>query len=91
MVKHTFPKKKKIESFFNFYYFEEQFLTPEKFGEMLCEDLDLSTHRFVQPIADSIRAQVLDFESFTQVQLPATYTRVVINVNTKKQKVKNSL
>ncbi|KAG2236058.1 hypothetical protein INT48_008152 [Thamnidium elegans] len=55
----------------------EQFLTPEKFGEMLCEDLDLSTHRFVQPIADSIRAQVLDFESFTQVQLPATYTRVL--------------
>ncbi|KAI9247094.1 hypothetical protein EDC94DRAFT_367364 [Helicostylum pulchrum] len=59
----------------------EQFLTPEKFGEMLCEDLDLSTHRFVQPIADSIRAQVLDFESFTQVQLPATYTRVVINLD----------
>ncbi|KAI9348406.1 hypothetical protein BD770DRAFT_327344 [Pilaira anomala] len=59
----------------------EQYLTPEKFGEMLCEDLELSTHRFVQPIADSIRAQVLDFESFTQVQLPTEHTRVVINLD----------
>lgn len=66
-------------------------MTPEKFGEMLCEDLDLSTHRFVQPIADSIRAQVLDFESFTQVQLPATYTRVVINVRSKKANKKKSM
>lgn len=62
------------------FYLKEQYLTPEKFGEMLCEDLELSTHRFVQPIADSIRAQVLDFESFTQVQFPAGHTRVVINV-----------
>lgn len=55
-------------------------MTPEKFGEMLCEDLELSAPRFIQPIADSIRAQVLDFESFTQVQLPTGHTRVIINV-----------
>ncbi|KAI7895041.1 uncharacterized protein EV154DRAFT_477815 [Mucor mucedo] len=59
----------------------EQYLTPEKFGEMLCEDLELSPYRFIQPIAESIRAQVLDFESFTQVQLPAGHTRVVINLD----------
>jgi hypothetical protein len=48
---------------------------------MLCQDLDLSPFRFVQPIADSIRSQVLDFESFSQVQLPSEHTRVIINVN----------
>lgn len=59
----------------------EQYLTPEKFADMLCQDLDLSPFRFVQPIADSIRTQVLDFESFSQVQLPWEHTRVIINVN----------
>lgn len=59
----------------------EQYLTPEKFAEMLCQDLDLSPFRFVQPIADSIRSQVLDFESISQVPLPLEYTRVIINVN----------
>jgi hypothetical protein len=65
----------------------EQYLTPERFGEMLCDDLELS-HRFVQPIADSIRAQVLDFESFNQVRLPSGHTRVVINVSRQKVKPK---
>lgn len=48
---------------------------------MLCDDLELPPHRFVQPIADSIRAQVLDFESFSEVRLPSGHTRVVINVS----------
>ncbi|RCH88752.1 hypothetical protein CU098_009329, partial [Rhizopus stolonifer] len=65
----------------------EQYLTPEKFAEMLCVDLQLSPHRFVQPIADSIRAQVLDFESFNQVKLPSEYTRVVINLDLQVGKV----
>ncbi|KAI8362603.1 hypothetical protein BD560DRAFT_448784 [Blakeslea trispora] len=59
----------------------EQYLTPEKFAEMLCVDLQLSIHRFAQPIADSIRSQVLDFESFNQVKLPSEHTRVVIQLD----------
>lgn len=55
-------------------------MTPEKFGEMLCDDLELPHSRFIQPIADSIRAQVLDFESFSEVKLPSENTRVVIKV-----------
>ena len=48
---------------------------------MLCEDLDLPQSKFVQLIAESIRAQVLDFESFQEVKLPPGSTRVVINVS----------
>ncbi|CAO3633948.1 unnamed protein product [Mucor hiemalis] len=59
----------------------EQYLTPEKFGEMLCDNLELSHSRFIQPIADSIRAQVLDFESFSEVKLPSENTRVVIKLD----------
>ncbi|KAI9281624.1 hypothetical protein BY458DRAFT_499158 [Sporodiniella umbellata] len=59
----------------------EQYLTPEKFGEMLCEDLDLPPYKFVQPIADSIRAQVLDFESVSSVQLPSSHARVFIKLD----------
>jgi hypothetical protein len=59
----------------------EQYLTPEKFGEMLCEDLELPHYKFVQPIADSIRSQVLDFESVRTVQLPSSHTRVLIKVS----------
>lgn len=56
-------------------------MTPEKFAEMMCEDLELSTPRFVKPIADSIRTQVLDFESINDVQLPDPYLRVTIDVS----------
>lgn len=59
----------------------EQYLTPERFGEMLCEDLELPPYKFVQPIADLIRAQVLDFESVSTIQLPSTHTRVLIKVS----------
>ncbi|KAI8380463.1 hypothetical protein EDC96DRAFT_491109 [Choanephora cucurbitarum] len=65
----------------------EQYLTPEKFAEMLCVDLQLSIHRFAQPIADSIRSQVLDFESFNQVKLPSEHTRVVIHLDLQVGKV----
>lgn len=56
-------------------------MTPEKFAEMLCEDLQLAPSRFIQPIADSIRSQVLDFETYNSVKIPEEYTRVIINVN----------
>ncbi|KAI8993682.1 hypothetical protein BDB01DRAFT_847525 [Pilobolus umbonatus] len=59
----------------------EQYLTPEKFAEMLCEDLSLSPHRFIHPIADSIRTQVIDFESIQQVPLNANNIRVNINLD----------
>ncbi|KAI8367603.1 uncharacterized protein BYT42DRAFT_618021 [Radiomyces spectabilis] len=59
----------------------EQFLTPEKFAEMLCEDLDLPPYKFVQPIADSIRSQVLDFEAIHEIELPNDSIRVVINLD----------
>jgi hypothetical protein len=58
----------------------EQFLTPEKFGEMLCEDLELPSYKFTPLIAESIRAQVLDFESIHEVEIPDDGMRVVINV-----------
>ncbi|CAO3700629.1 unnamed protein product [Rhizopus stolonifer] len=59
----------------------EQYLTPERFGEMLCEDLELPPYKFVQPIADLIRAQVLDFESVSTIQLPSSHTRVIIKLD----------
>lgn len=61
----------------------EQFLTPEKFAEILCEDLELPLDKFVPPIAESIRSQVLDFEAIHEVELPAESIRVVINVSIK--------
>ncbi|KAI9478490.1 MAG: hypothetical protein EXX96DRAFT_249878 [Benjaminiella poitrasii] len=66
----------------------EQYITPERFGEMLCEDLQLTPmHRFVQPIADSIRSQVVEFETFNKVKLPLDYTRVVIHLDLQVGKV----
>lgn len=58
----------------------EQYLTPDRFAAMLCQDLDLSIHKFIQPIADSIRAQIIDFETYSQATLPSEHTRVIINV-----------
>lgn len=48
----------------------EQFLTPEMFAEILCEDLQLEPHKFVKPISESIRAQVIDFEAIHEYELP---------------------
>lgn len=59
----------------------EQCLTPDKFAIMLCQDLDLPILKFLQPIADSIRAQIIDFESYSQAELPSQHTRVIINVS----------
>lgn len=36
----------------------EQHITPEQFAEILCDDLDLPSINFVQPIAASIRQQI---------------------------------
>lgn len=65
----------------NLFFKTEQFLTPEKFAEILCEDLELPLDKFVPPIAESIRSQVLDFEAIHEVELPPESIRVVINVS----------
>lgn len=60
----------------------EKFLTPEMFTEMLCEDLQLDPHKFVKPISESIRAQVIDFEAIHEYELPnGGKQRVEIEVN----------
>ncbi|CAM0142929.1 unnamed protein product [Umbelopsis sp. WA50703] len=59
----------------------EQFLTPEKFGEILCEDLELPIYKYAPRIAESIRAQVQDFESIHEVEIPDDGMRVVINLD----------
>lgn len=59
----------------------EQLLTPEKFAEILCDDLDLSTAKFVPEIAQSIRSQIAEFEPVAEVQVPTEGSRVVIQVN----------
>ncbi|CAO3613199.1 unnamed protein product [Cunninghamella blakesleeana] len=66
----------------------EQFLTPEKFGEMLCQDIDLDTNKFVPVIAESIRQQVMDFESIHEIELPMeSQIRAVINLDLQVGKV----
>ncbi|KAI9499525.1 hypothetical protein BDB00DRAFT_866398 [Zychaea mexicana] len=59
----------------------EQFLSPEKFAELLCEDLELPVVKFVPLIAESIRTQVMDFEAVHEVELPSESIRVVINLD----------
>ncbi|CEP08311.1 hypothetical protein [Parasitella parasitica] len=58
----------------------EQYLTPDKFAAMLCQDLDLPHSKFIQPIADSIRAQIADFETYSQAKLPSEHTRLDLQV-----------
>ncbi|KAI8636650.1 hypothetical protein BD408DRAFT_448253 [Parasitella parasitica] len=65
----------------------EQYLTPDKFAVMLCQDLDLPQLKFIQPIADSIRAQIIDFETYSQAKLPHEHTRVTINLDLQVGKV----
>lgn len=59
----------------------EQYLTLDKFAIMLCQDLDLPIHKFLHPIVESIRAQINDFESYSQAELPSKQKRVIINVS----------
>jgi hypothetical protein len=51
------------------------------FAELLCEDLQLEAFKFVKPISESIRSQVIDFEAIHEYELPnAENQRVEINV-----------
>jgi hypothetical protein len=51
------------------------------FAELLCEDLQLEAYKFVKPISESIRSQVIDFEAIHEYELPnAKNHRVEINV-----------
>ncbi|KAL9558748.1 hypothetical protein MBANPS3_000734 [Mucor bainieri] len=59
----------------------ENYLTPEKFAELLCEDLQLEYHKFIKPIAESIRAQILDFESIQESELPNGGNNQIVEIN----------
>ncbi|GAN04054.1 SWI/SNF-related matrix-associated actin-dependent regulator of chromatin subfamily B [Mucor ambiguus] len=59
----------------------EQYLTPEMFAELLCEDLQLEYHKFIKPIAESIRAQILDFESIQESELPNGGNNQIVEIN----------
>ncbi|KAK3835368.1 MAG: putative SWI/SNF-related matrix-associated actin-dependent regulator of chromatin subfamily B member 1, partial [Linnemannia elongata] len=59
----------------------EQLMTPESFAEILCDDLDLSTAKFVPEIAQSIRNQIAEFEPVAEVQVPNEGSRVVIQLD----------
>ncbi|KAK4516909.1 uncharacterized protein ATC70_000236 [Mucor velutinosus] len=59
----------------------EQHLTPEMFAELLCEDLQLEYHKFTKPIAESIRAQILDFESIQESELPNGGNNQIVEIN----------
>ncbi|KAG0290797.1 Chromatin structure remodeling complex protein sfh1 [Dissophora globulifera] len=59
----------------------EQLMTPEKFAEILCDDLDLSTAKFVPEIAQSIRNQIAEFEPVAEVQVPNEGSRVIIQLD----------
>ncbi|KAG0078790.1 hypothetical protein BGZ90_004366 [Linnemannia elongata] len=59
----------------------EQLMTPESFAEILCDDLDLSTAKFVPEIAQAIRNQIAEFEPVAEVQVPNEGSRVVIQLD----------
>ncbi len=58
----------------------ETLITPEQFAEVLCDDLELPTSQFVQPIASSIRQQC---DQFTVDMIPEDEEdrRVIIKVS----------
>ncbi|RWS28240.1 SWI/SNF-related matrix-associated actin-dependent regulator of chromatin subfamily B member 1-like protein [Leptotrombidium deliense] len=58
----------------------EQFITPEQFAEVLCDDLDLPSISFVPAIAQSIRQQIESFPTDNFLD-EATDQRVVLKLN----------
>ncbi|KAF9288840.1 Chromatin structure remodeling complex protein sfh1 [Linnemannia elongata] len=59
----------------------EQLMTPEKFAEILCEDLDLNQAKFVPEIAQSLRNQIAEFEPVAEVEVPTEGSRVAIQLD----------
>ncbi|KAI8642764.1 hypothetical protein BD408DRAFT_415893 [Parasitella parasitica] len=59
----------------------EQYLTPEMFAELLCEDLQLEYQKFIKPIAESIRAQISDFEAIHEHKLPNGGSNQIVEIN----------
>jgi hypothetical protein len=51
------------------------------FAELLCEDLQLEYNKFIKPIAESIRAQVIDFEAIQEYELPNEGNSQVVEIN----------
>ncbi|KAI8069636.1 hypothetical protein BC940DRAFT_297157 [Gongronella butleri] len=66
----------------------EPWLTPDMFAETLCRDVGLEVMRYAPTIAESIRNQVMDFESIYAVTLPTEDNmRVDINLDLQVGKV----
>jgi hypothetical protein len=56
-------------------------LTPEKFAEMMCDDLSISNAVFGSQIAESIRSQIEEYSTaFLSEVPPEEDMRIVINV-----------
>lgn len=51
------------------------------FAELLCEDLQLEYHKFIKPIAESIRAQIMDFEAIQEHELPNGGNNQTVEIN----------
>jgi len=58
----------------------ETLITPEQFGEILCDDLDINPIIFVPPIASSIRQQCEQMPNETDFN-NMTDTRIIIKLN----------
>ncbi|KAI8846554.1 hypothetical protein BC829DRAFT_363404 [Chytridium lagenaria] len=61
---------------------KERFLTPEKFAELLCEDLDVATSVFAPMIVESIKAQIQEHQLVFLSEVPADEDmRITINLD----------
>ncbi|KAK9721093.1 Chromatin structure remodeling complex protein sfh1, variant 2 [Basidiobolus ranarum] len=59
----------------------ETLLTPEKFAEILCDELDVSISVHGSNIVNSIKAQIQHFETVLDLDIPTEDARVVINLD----------
>ncbi|ORY06275.1 SNF5-domain-containing protein [Basidiobolus meristosporus CBS 931.73] len=59
----------------------ESLLTPEKFAEILCDELDISVSAHGSNIVNSIKAQIQHFETVLDLDIPSEDARVVINLD----------
>ncbi|KAJ3020178.1 UNVERIFIED_CONTAM: Chromatin structure remodeling complex protein sfh1 [Siphonaria sp. JEL0065] len=61
---------------------KDKFLTPKRFAEFLCEDLDLPTAQFVPIVEDAIKAQIAEHLTLLFSEVPFEEdTRIVINLD----------
>ncbi|KAJ3031023.1 UNVERIFIED_CONTAM: hypothetical protein HDU68_006861 [Siphonaria sp. JEL0065] len=61
---------------------KDKFLTPKRFAEFLCEDLDLPTAQFVPIVEDAIKTQIAEHLTLLSSEVPFEEdTRIVINLD----------